>query len=93
MGLEHKSELRLYRELKKEVGFEKYLQYVKGANARLFLKFCWEPMDFLRSWVGLLVGMGHRNVLTVGPLKSPLSMHVLFDCASYDSRDKNILPS
>ena len=34
-------------------------------------------MGFLRSWVGMLVGVGHRNVLIVRPLKSPLSMFCL----------------
>ena len=29
MALQHKSKLRVYRELKPEVGFEEYLEYVK----------------------------------------------------------------
>ena len=29
-----------YRELKGEVGFEDYLEYVKEAPSRLFFKFC-----------------------------------------------------
>ena len=29
-----------FRELKHEVGFEEYLEYVKGMASRLFLKLC-----------------------------------------------------
>ena len=29
MDLQHKSKLHIYRELKREVGFEEYLEYVK----------------------------------------------------------------
>ena len=39
MALQHKSKLQVYRELKWEVGFEKYLEYVDGAPSRMFLKF------------------------------------------------------
>ena len=39
MTLQYKSKLRVYRELKQEIGFEEYLEYVKGAPSRLFLKF------------------------------------------------------
>ena len=38
MALKHKSEFRVYRELKREIRFEQYLEYVKGAFSRLFLK-------------------------------------------------------
>ena len=76
----------------KEVGFEECLQYVKGADARLFLKFVHIPMGFLRSWVGMLVGMGNRNILNVGPLKSPLSMFCL-SVHHKIPRDKKFLPA
>ena len=39
MALQHKSKLQLYRELKREIGFEEYLEYVKEALSRLFFKF------------------------------------------------------
>ena len=38
MALQHKSKLRVYRELKHEIGFVKYLEYVKKAPSRLFFK-------------------------------------------------------
>ena len=36
MALQHTSKLRDYRELKQQIGFEKYLEYVKGAPSILF---------------------------------------------------------
>ena len=39
MALQHKSKLRVYKELKHGVGFEEYLQHVKGPYSRLFFKF------------------------------------------------------
>ena len=29
MALQHKSKIQVYRELKQEIGFEEYLEYVK----------------------------------------------------------------
>ena len=39
MALQHESKLRVYRGLKREIGFEEYLQYVKQAPSRLFFNF------------------------------------------------------
>ena len=36
MTLQHKSKLRVYRELKQEIGFEEYLEYVKEVPSRCF---------------------------------------------------------
>ena len=36
MALHHKSKLRVYKELKRGVGLEEYLRYVKGPPSRLF---------------------------------------------------------
>ena len=38
---------------------------------------CQVPMGFLRSWVGMLKGVGLRNVLIVGLVRSLLSMSFL----------------
>ena len=40
MALQHKSKLRVYKDLKREVGFEEYLEYVKETPSRWFSKFC-----------------------------------------------------
>ena len=40
MALQHESKLRLYKELKCDVGFEEYLQHIKGPSSRLFFNFC-----------------------------------------------------
>ena len=34
-----KSKLRVYRKMKREIGFEEYLEHVKEAPSRSFLKF------------------------------------------------------
>ena len=39
IALQHKSKLRVHKELKSEILFEEYLEYVEGATSRLFLKF------------------------------------------------------
>ena len=49
MALQHKSKLQVYRELKREIWFEEYLEYVKGAPSTLFLSFVRVPMGCLRS--------------------------------------------
>ena len=36
MALQHKSKLRVYRELKRKIGYEEYLEYVKGTPSKLF---------------------------------------------------------
>ena len=69
--------MRVYRELKREIGFEEYLEYVKGAPSRMFFKF--------RSGThGLFEELGRhdkevsdRSVLIVGLVSSQLSMFFL----------------
>ena len=63
MVLQHKSELHVYRELKWEVGFDEYLELVGGASFRLLLSSVQVCMAFLKSSVGMLKGVGIRNVL------------------------------
>ena len=61
-----------------EIGFEEYLEYVKGAPSRWFLKF-------RSSTHGLFEelgrhdkgGVGHRSVLIVGLVKNRLSRSFL----------------
>ena len=42
----------------------------RGPFPRFLLKFVQVPMHFLRSWVGMLKGMGLRNALIVGLVRS-----------------------
>ena len=77
MALRHKSKLLVYKELKRGVGFEEYLRYVKGPTSRLFLSSIRVPMGFLRNCVGMLRGVDLRNVLIVGLVRSLLSMFFL----------------
>ena len=73
----------MYRELKKEVGFEEYLEYVKGTYAMLFFKPCFDTHDLLEE----LCRQGNRGKSQEcpngGALKE-LVEHVLFECVSYD---------
>ena len=85
IALQHKSKLRLYRELRREDGLEEYLNYLKGAPARLFFKF--------RSGThGLFEELGRhakkgrsQECPNCGAGKESVE-HVLFECASYDSQ-------
>ena len=72
-ALQHNSKLRAHRELKGE----EYLKYLNGAASRLFLSSVWVPMGCLRNWVGILMGMGLKNVVIVGHVRSQLSMYFL----------------
>ena len=74
MVLQHESKLHVYKELKRGVGFEEYLKHVKGRLLSCFFSFGQVPMDVLRSWVGMLKGVGLRNVLIVGFVRSLLRM-------------------
>ena len=86
--MQHKSKLRVYRESRREIGFEEYLKYVKGAASRLFLKF--------RSGThGLFEELGrHGNrdesqeCPNCGACKESVE-HVLFECSSYGSQRQN----
>ena len=87
MALQHKSKLRVYRELKREIGFEEYLhvEYVKGTPSRLFLKF-------RSSTHGLFEELGRHNKRggsqecpNCRACKESVEL-VLFECASYDSQ-------
>ena len=50
---------------------------MKEAPSRLFLKFHLDTQGLWRIWVGMLIGVGHRNVLIVGLVRSWLSMFFL----------------
>ena len=38
--LQHKSEVWVYREVKREVGFEEYFEHINGAHSRYIFKVC-----------------------------------------------------
>ena len=80
MVLQHKSKLHNCKGLKEVIGFEEYLEYVKVAHARFF-SFVPVPISLLKSCVGMLIRVCHRNVLIVVPLNSQLSMFCL-NCVS-----------
>ena len=70
MVLQHKSKLRVYRELKQEIGFEEYLEYIKGARSKLFSKFrLGIPMGCLSNWVGMIRGGGSQECPNCGAYK------------------------
>ena len=77
MALQHKSTWRFSRELKREIGLEDYLEYVKGTSSRFFKSFFRVPMGCLRSLVDMLTRMGQGSVLIVVFVRSWLSKFFL----------------
>ena len=70
----HKSKLHHYRELKREAGFEEYLEYVEGAYARLFFKFRSGTQGLFKE-LGKYVGRdGSQECRNCAALKIQLSM-------------------
>ena len=67
MVLKHKPNLCICRELKREFGFEKQSEYVKGVPSRnCLLSFVHVLMSCLRSWVGILKEeVNHASVLSI----------------------------
>ena len=72
------------------LGLRNILQHVKGPSSRLFLRFAQVPMDFMRSWVDMLRGVGLRNVIFVGLVRSLLSIFFL-SVRHMIPKDKNFL--
>ena len=83
MALQHKSKLRVYRELKREVGFEDYLEYVKGAPSRLFFKFRSGTHGLFEELGRHASRGGSQECPNCGACKESVE-HVLFECKSYD---------
>ena len=83
--LQHKSKLRVYRQLKWEIGFDEYKEYVKRALSILFLKF-------RSNTRGLFMELGRhvkggRSLECRNCRASKESVErVLFECTSYDSQ-------
>ena len=70
-------EITVYRELKQEIGFEEYLEYVKGTPSRLFLKFCSGTHGLFEGLSRHVKGVGHKSVLITGLVRNRLSMFFL----------------
>ena len=85
MALQHKSKLRVYRELKREFGFEEYLTHVKGAPSRLFFKFRSGTHGLFEELGRHARGGGSQECPNCEVSKESVE-HVLFECASYDSQ-------
>ena len=77
MALQHKSKLQVYRELKEEIRFEEYLEYVKWAHSRMLLKFRWDTSGLFEELGRHDEGVGHRSVLIMGLVWSRLSIFFL----------------
>ena len=85
MALQDKSKLQVYRELKWEIGFVQYLEYVKGAPSRLVFKFCSGTHGLFEELGRHANGGGPRECPNCGACKESVE-HALFECASYDSQ-------
>ena len=85
MALRHKSKLRVYKELKRGVGLEEYLRYVKGPPSRLFFKFRSGTHGLFEELGRHAKRDGSQECPNCGACKESVE-HVLFECASYDSQ-------
>ena len=85
MALQHKSKLRIYKELKQEVGFKDYLEYVKGAPSRLFFKFRSGTHGLFEELGRHVNRGGSQECPNCGACKESVE-HVLFECTAYDSQ-------
>ena len=90
MALRHKSKLRVYKELKRGVGFEDYLKYVKGPSSRLFFKFRSGTHGLFEELGRHTKGGGSQECPNCWACKESVE-HVLFECTSYDSQRQNFL--
>ena len=88
MALQHTSKLpvQVYRELKREIGFKTYLEYVRGDLLDCFKSFVWVPMGCLRSWVGYDKGSGSQECPNCGACKGSIE-HVLLSVHHMIPRD------
>ena len=69
------SEYNFGNETKQRIPWRSFKKYVNGSISRLMFEFCSGTDGLLRSWVGMLIGVGLRKVLPVG-----LSVeHILFN--------------
>ena len=85
MALQHKSKLRVYKELKCGVGFEEYLEHVKGPSSRLFFMFHSGTYGLFEELGRHAKGGGSQEYPNCVACKESVE-HVLFECASYDSQ-------
>ena len=74
MALQHNLKCIFIGGLKREVEFEKYLEFLRGMPSRLFINLVQVALGYLRSWVGILIRVGYRIVLIVGLVRNKLSM-------------------
>ena len=84
IALQHKSKLRVYKELKRGVGIEEYLEYMKGPPSRLLFKFRSVTHGLFEELGRHANRGGSQEFPNCGACKESVE-HVLFECASYDS--------
>ena len=76
--------------MKWEIGFEEYLECVKGAPSKLFLKFCLGTHELFEELGRYDKVGGSETVLIVGLVRNQLSTF-FFGCASCDSQRLDFL--
>ena len=77
MALQHKSKLRIYKELKCGFGFEEYSQLVKGPSSRLLLKLHSGTHELFEEQGRHAKGGGSQECLIVALVRSLLRMFTL----------------
>ena len=88
MSWRHKSKLFVYKKLKRGVGFEEYLNYVKGPPSRWFFNFRLATHGLFEQLGRHAKRGGCQECPNCGACKESVE-HVLFEFASYDSQRKN----
>ena len=84
IALQHTSKWHIYKELKWEVGFEEYLQDLKGTPG-LFSEFCSVTHGLFEELGRHATGGRSQECPNFGAYKESVE-HVLFECTSYDSQ-------
>ena len=90
MALQHKSKSHVYKELKQVVGFDEYLKYVKGPPSILIFMFCSGTHELFEELGRHAKRGGSQECANFGDCKESVE-HVLFECASCNSRRQNFL--
>ena len=85
MALQHKSKLQVYREVKWEIGFEEYLEYVQETPSKLVSKFHFGTHGFFEELGRHDKRGGSKEWPNRGACKESFE-HVRFERASYDSQ-------
>ena len=76
--------------MKREIGFEEYLEHAKQAPSRLFLKFCSGTQELFQELCRHNKGGEPQECSNCGACKESVE-HAFSECASYDFQGLDFL--